>query len=80
MATVNIFNVDMGAVATEDGLETWDILKVHNICNYEKEFQLPDILSISFPIMSSKGNAGFYHDGFMFKCNNEALGASSLQV
>ncbi|KAJ9056817.1 hypothetical protein DSO57_1029095 [Entomophthora muscae] len=59
------------ATPTEDTPETWDILKVQNICNYEEEFQLPDVLPISFPIMSSKGNAGFYHDGFMFKCNDE---------
>ena len=56
---------------SDDGYEEWDILKIHNIANKGEEFILPEFFPDSFPIMSPRGKAGFYFDGYLFSCSDE---------
>lgn len=50
----------------------FNLLETPNCCmGPDYTFVVPPVWDVNFPIMSKKGGAGFYHDGYIFYCRDE---------
>ena len=49
---------------------SWDSVAIRNIANQNGVFKFPNPFPRNFPLMSRRFQAGYYHDGYYFRCDD----------